>query len=320
MTRIGLVTSGGDAPGMNAAIRAVVRMAYINDIEVIGYEKGYKGLIAGLSRVLGPRSVSGIINRGGTILKTARAPEFKTKEGLDAAARILERDRIDYLITIGGDGSFRGAWELGKVSGVPVIGVPATIDNDVGGTDTTIGFDTAVNSALEAIDKIRDTATSHERIFLVEVMGRRRGFIAVEVGAASGAEFILIPEVEFNMVTLCNKIEEYRRMGKASIIIVMAEGVGDVRRIASEIERKAGGEVRISRLGYIQRGGAPTAFSRKLAMLFGSEAVKLVTSGRGNRMVGIKDGKIVTPDIRVGFEEWKEIDIELYRLAEKLAV
>ena len=319
MRRIGVVTAGGDAPGMNAAIRAIVRSAIHNGLEVIGFERGYAGLINDEFRLMGPRAVSGIINLGGTILRTIRCEEMKTPEGLEKASETLKRHRIDGLIAIGGDGTFRGASELYKVSGVPVIGVPATIDNDVAGTDTTIGFDTAVNTALFAIDRIRDTATSHERIFVVEVMGRRRGFLALEVGLAEGAEIILVPEIKFRIEDVCRKLKKAKSEGKTSEIIVMAEGAGDSRAIVSKISKETGYEVRLTVLGHIQRGGSPTARSRILACEFGSKAVDLLLEGAKKRMVGIKGKRIVSVDLDYSWKEQKELDMRLYRLAEVLS-
>ncbi|RLI04962.1 6-phosphofructokinase [Candidatus Bathyarchaeota archaeon] len=317
--RIGVVTAGGDAPGMNAAIRSVVRSAIHNGLEVIGFERGYAGLIEGQSRPLGARSVSGIINLGGTILKTVRCKEMKTPEGIEKAAENLKKHRIDGLVTIGGDGTFTGASKLYQVSGVPMIGIPATIDNDVMGTDTTIGFDTAVNTALSAIDKIRDTATSHERIFVVEVMGRKRGFLALEVGLAGGAEIILLPEVKFDMEKVCEKVRSAREAGKTSEIIVMAEGAGDSREVAKRIAEETGYQVRLTVLGYIQRGGIPTAKSRILASQFGYHAVELLLSGEKKRMVGIQNGKIHSVDLDYSWKVRKELDLEKYQLAEILS-
>ncbi len=319
MQRIGVVTAGGDAPGMNAAIRSVVRSAIYEGLEVIGFERGYAGLIEGQARRMGPRSVSGIINLGGTILKTRRCEEMKTPQGLRKAAETLKKHEIVGLVTIGGDGTFRGASELHKVSSIPMAGVPATIDNDVAGTDTTIGFDTAVNTALLAIDKIRDTATSHERIFVVEVMGRRKGFLALEVGLAGGAEEILIPEANFNLDEICEKLKHARKEGKTSEIIVMAEGAGNSQSIVDYIARNTGYEVRLSILGHIQRGGSPTAVSRALACQFGHHAVEMLIEGAEEKMVGIKDGRIVSVDLEYAWSGEKALDLRLYQLARILS-
>ena len=320
MKRIGVVTAGGDAPGMNAAIRAIVRSAAYNGLEVIGIERGYAGLIEGKYRILDRRSVSGIINLGGTILRTIRCKEIRTDEGIEKAAEFLKKIKIEGLIAIGGDGTFRGASRLYRASGIPMIGVPATIDNDVSGTDTTIGFDTAVNTALNAIDKIRDTATSHERIFIVEVMGRRRGFLALEVGLAGGAEIILIPEIKLDLSKVCERIKRDREEGKISEIIVMAEGAGDSRLLTEYIAKETGYNVRLAVLGHIQRGGVPTARSRILACEFGCKAVELLLTGEQKRMVGIKGGEITSVDLDYSWMVEKKIDLDRHKLAEILSL
>ncbi|MGB9959749.1 MAG: 6-phosphofructokinase [Candidatus Bathyarchaeales archaeon] len=320
MEKIGVVTAGGDAPGMNAAIRSIVRTAIFHGLKVVGIERGYAGLIGGKTRSLDARSVSGIINRGGTILKTARCEEIKTEEGIRKAVDTLKANKIDGLVVIGGDGSFRGASEIHKASGIPVIGVPATIDNDVAGTETTIGFDTAVNTALFAIDRIRDTATSHERVFIVEVMGRKRGFLALAVGFAEGAEFILIPEIKFDIETICKKLKQGRKKGKTSEIIVMAEGAGDSSQIVREIKEKTRYDVRLTILGHALRGGPPTAQSRILANQLGAYAVKLLLKGAKRRTTGIKGEKIVSVDLEYSWQQKKEINEKLYHLAEILSL
>ncbi|MEM0487904.1 MAG: 6-phosphofructokinase [Candidatus Bathyarchaeia archaeon] len=319
MEKIGVITAGGDAPGMNAAIRSIVRTAIFHGLKVVGVERGYAGLIKGKIRSLDARSVSGIINLGGTMLKTARCEKIKTEEGIRKATDTLKSNKIDGLIVIGGDGSFRGASEIYKASGIPVVGVPATIDNDVAGTDTTIGFDTAVNTALFTIDRIRDTATSHERVFLVEVMGRKRGFLALAVGFAEGAEFILIPEIKFDIEAICKKLKQGRKKGKTSEIIVMAEGAGDSSQIVKEIKERTRYDVRLTVLGHALRGGPPTAQSRVLANQFGAYAVELLLRGTKKRMVGIKGGKIISVDLEYSWQKTKEIDEKLYRLAEILS-
>ena len=319
MRRIGVVTAGGDAPGMNVAIRSIVRTAIFHGLEVTGIERGYAGLIEGQVRHLGPRSVSGIINLGGTILKTARCEAIKTYQGILKAGDTLKTQKIEGLIVIGGDGTFRAASELHEASELPMIGVPATIDNDVSGTDTTIGFDTAVNTALFAIDRIRDTATSLERIFVVEVMGRERGFLALEVGLAEGAEFILIPEIEYDLKDICRRLKEGRRKGKTSEIIVMAEGAGNSASLVEQIKRDTGYDVRLTVLGHMQRGGPPTARSRILGNQFGAKAVELLLEGAKKDMVGVQGGRIVTVDLDYAWKVRKEIDISLYRLAEILS-
>jgi 6-phosphofructokinase 1 len=235
MKLIAIATTGGDAPGMNAAVRAVVRTAVAEDLSVQGFLKGYAGLLRNESRPLGARAVGGIMHLGGTFLQTSRAEEMKTKEGISMAAEVLTENETDGLVVIGGNGSFRAACKLHDVSGIPVVGIPATIDNDLAGTDTTIGFDTAANTALDALDRIRDTATSHERVFVVEVMGRNRGFIALEVGMVAGAEVILVPEVEWNIDEICNRILQGHKKGRKSAIVVIAEGAGDCTEIAEKI-------------------------------------------------------------------------------------
>ena len=319
MKRIGVVTAGGDAPGMNAAIRAIVRTAVFNDLAVVGIERGYAGLIEGKIHSLDIRSVSGIINRGGTILKTARCEEIKTSHGIQKAVQTLKDYEINALIVIGGGGSFRGASELHQACGVPVVGIPATIDNDVYGTDATIGFDTAVNTALFSIDRIRDTATSHERVFIVEVMGRKRGFLALAVGFAEGAEFILVPEIEFNLDSICEKLKQGREKEKASEIIVKAEGAGDSVKVAEEIKEKTGYDVRLTILGHTLRGGAPTAQSRILANQFGSYAVDLLLDGARKNMVGIRGQRLTSVDLDDSWKRRKDLNKRLYRLAEILS-
>jgi len=316
---LGIVTSGGDAPGMNAAIRAVTRLAYAKGFNVLGFERGWEGLIRNRFRRLDPRSVGGIIQSGGTILLTSRCPEFKALEGVRKAAENLAANDVDGLVVIGGDGSFRGALELSRETGALIVGVPATIDNDVYGTDETIGFDTAVNTAVAEIDKIRDTAISHERIFVVEVMGRKRGFLALAVGLTVGAEVILVPEVPINMEEVYRTVKENAAKGKRSGIIVAAEGVGDTRKIASQIERNTGAEVRLSIVGYAQRGGSPTARSRLLASLFAEEAVQLVSRGVGSRVVGLQKGEITNISLEESCKNQKLLDTKLLELAKTLA-
>lgn len=320
MKRIGVVTSGGDAPGMNAAIRAVVRLAHSRHLEVLGFERGWEGLLTNTFRPLGPRSVSGIINQGGTILYTSRCPEFQKKEGVLKAAETLNTNNVHGLVVIGGNGSFNGALDLSKESDVAIIGIPATIDNDVFGTDETIGFDTAVNTAVSEIDKIRDTAISHERVFIVEVMGRTRGFLAVTVGLTVGAEVILVPEVKFETHDLIQGIEDSRRRGKKSHIIVAAEGIGETRALAKEIEGHTQTEVRLSVLGYSQRGGAPTARSRYLACLFGEKAVDLILNEEKNKIVGWAGDKIAALDLKECAKSTKPLDLKLLELAKELAI
>ena len=319
LKRIGLVTSGGDAPGMNAAIRAVTRVAYSKGLEVVGFERGWDGLISNRFRGLTPRNVGGILHVGGTILRTSRSPEFRKPEGVRRAADALALNGVDGLVVVGGDGSFRGALELSKVSDAVIVGVPATIDNDVFGTDETIGFDTALNTAIGEIDKIRDTANSHERIFVVEVMGRKRGFLALMIGLTVGAEVILVPEVEYSVESIVHTLEVNGAKGKKSGIIVAAEGIGDTRKLLKDVAKKAGVEVRLSITGYAQRGGNPTARSRLLANLFGNKAIELLLNKQRNRMVGLENGKVTSISLEKVCTNEKLLDLNLMKLAQILA-
>ena len=319
MKTIGVITTGGDAPGMNAAIRAVTRIAHLKNLQVLGFERGWDGLLTNTFRHLSPRSVGSIMQLGGTILRTSRCPEFKTDEGLEKAAKTLSRNRVDGLVVIGGNGSLKGAHELSKKSATLMIGIPATIDNDIFGTDETIGFDTAVNTAVAQIDKIRDTAISHERIFIVDVMGRERGFLAVNVGISVGAEVILIPEKECKLTTILEVIRENTRRGKKAGIIVAAEGVKNTNAIAKEIEKHTSAEVRLSILGYAQRGGSPTVRSRLLASLFAEKAIELLCKGQGNMLVGLQNGKVTSIPLKKACETYKPLDSHLLKLAEILA-
>jgi len=319
MEHIAIATTGGDAPGMNAAIRAAVRTAVAENLKVIGFTRGYEGLLANEYVNLDERAVGGIIYNGGTFLKTSRAEAMKTYEGISKASEILKKNDIDGLVVIGGDGSFRAASDLHRSNNVPVVGIPATIDNDLAGTDTTIGFDTAVNTALEAIDKIRDTATSHERVFIIEVMGRDRGFIALEVGIAAGAGVILIPEIEYDIGAVCRGLIDSHRRGKKSAIIVMAEGAGDCMDVTEAIGEKTGFEVRLVRLGHVQRGGRPTAYSRLIACKMGAASIRFLLDGREKDMTGLQAGEIVPVDLEYAVTAEKPIDRELYELALVLA-
>lgn len=319
MRKIGVLTSGGDAPGMNAAIRAVVRRATALNVEVIGIARGYAGLMQGDFRRLNSGSVADIIHRGGTVLLTARAAEFRTAAGRARAIDNLYREGIEGLVVIGGDGSLRGAVELAK-KGVPAVGIPGTIDNDIAGTDYTIGFDTAVATAVEAINRIRDTATSHERNFIIEVMGRRSGQIALASGIAGGAETILIPEYPVDYDLIGERLERGRRRGKLHSIIVVAEGVGSALEIGREIARRTKLDSRVTILGHIQRGGTPSAFDCLLASKLGARAVEVLVAGGSSRMVGSVANKIVDLELEPLLQERKGIDPELYRLAEVLAL
>jgi len=320
MKLIAIATTGGDAPGMNAAIRAAVRTAVAENLKVIGFTRGYAGLLADEFVPLDSRAVGGMIHRGGTFLKTSRAEAMKSEDGISKATYVLRKNGVDGLIVIGGDGSFRAACDLYRSSGIPTVGIPATIDNDLVGTDTTIGFDTAVNTALEAIDMIRDTATSHERVFVIEVMGHNRGFIALEVGIGAGAEVILIPEVKYDTEVVCQKLEESYDIGKKSGIIVMAEGAGNCMDVTEAIGEKTGFEVRLVRLGHVQRGGSPTAYSRLIACKMGAASIRFLLDGKKKDMTGIQAGQIVPVDLEYATATNKPIDEQLYRLALMLAV
>lgn len=314
---IGVLTSGGDAPGMNAALRAVVRAGLHYGKKMIGINNGYKGLLESDMKELTYRDVSGIINRGGTVLKTARCKEFLTSEGVQKAAENARAFGIDALVVLGGDGSFRGALDLSQ-HGFPVIGIPCTIDNDIGCSDYTIGFDTALNTACEAIDKIRDTCSSHDRCSVVEVMGRHAGYLAVNVAVATGAEVCLIPEKKFDLNDIMDKIIETTEKGKKHFIVVVAEGVGGIEFIAKNVEKQTGIETRPSNLGYIQRGGSPTVKDRVLASKMGLKAVDLLTNGIANRVVVYKDTKIVDYDIVEALAMKKDFDDDLAELADIL--
>lgn len=312
--KIGVLTAGGDAPGMNAAIRAVVRYAIYNKIEVAGILRGWWGLINDDIRQLDHRSVSGIVNQGGTVLKTARCVEFKTDEGQKKAFETIKKNSIDALVIIGGDGSFRAAHEFGVKYQIPCIGIPASIDNDINGIDTTIGADTAINTALSAIDNIRDTATSMERIFVVEVMGRSSGYIALQVALTGGCEEVLIPERKFSLEDICHNIVNGNLRGKVSWIIIVAEGAGKADDIAKKINEMTSLETRAVVLGHVQRGGRPTAFSRRLALTLGQSAVDCLLKGESDKAVSLNCGDITTIDLGSS-EERKKIDIEsFYRL------
>lgn len=319
--RIGVLTSGGDCPGLNAGIRAVVRTAAGIGYEVIGIRRGWKGLLAHDFILLNRRSVSGIINRGGTILLTAREKRFYSKSGLRKAAAAMRRLRIEGLIVFGGNGSLQGAWELAQRTTIPILGVPKSIDNDVGGTDIAIGFDTAVNTAVEAIDRIRDTATSHERLFLVEVMGRKRGFLALSAAVASGAEAVLLPETKTDLKELCRQLEKGKRRGKVSSIVVVAEGddSGGAFKVAKKINRFSKYEIRVSILGHLQRGGAPTAFDRILASQLGTSAVEALVQGARTQMVGLRKGKVILSSLEDAWKEIRLLNPSLLKLTEILS-
>jgi len=319
MKTIAVLTSGGDAPGMNAAVRAVVRTAISLGMTVKGIHRGWNGLIEGDIVDLDVRSVSDIIHRGGTVLYTARSPRFKTEEGMKEAIENCKKHGIEGIVVIGGDGSFRGARDL-SLRGIPCVGVPGTIDNDIASTEYTIGFDTAMNTAMEMVDKLRDTAQSHDRCSVVEVMGRHAGFLALQCGIAVGATAILVPEVEFDLDDIIAKIEESKKTGKKHFIIVVAEGVGGVEEMAKRIEAKTEIETRATILGHVQRGGRPTVRDRVYATRFGYAAVQLLSQGIGNRVVGMKHGIIVDYDIYEALNMQKPFDTEMFEVASTTAI
>lgn len=314
------MTAGGDCPGLNACIRTVVRTAIASGGGVVGIQEGYRGLLAGSTLELDARSVAGIIHQGGTILRTARCPEMHSAEGLARAAKALDGLRLSGIVIIGGNGSLRGAWEIAQHATTPIVGVPKTIDNDVGGTEYAIGFDTATNTAMEAVDKIRDTAVSLERVFVVEVMGRSRGYLAAAVGLACGAEVVLVPEVPMSAAQVAEALARGAARGKKSSIIVVAEGWnGGGAGLAAELGRLTGYEVRLAVLGYIQRGGAPTAFDRILASRLGETAVDALTAGARTQMVGWVRGKPRLVDLASSWKESPVFEPELLRLAHRVA-
>lgn len=319
MKRIGVLTSGGDSPGMNAAVRAVVRKAIYHDVEVYGVYHGYSGLISGHIEKLELGSVGDIIHRGGTKLYSARCPEFRTLEGQMQGIEQLKKFGIEGLVVIGGDGSYQGAKKLTE-HGYPCIGVPGTIDNDIPGTDFTIGFDTALNTVIDAIDKIRDTATSHERTYVIEVMGRHAGDIALWAGLADGAETILVPEVDFDMQDIIARLKRGHERGKKHSIIVVAEGVGSAIEIGKNIEEATNLDTRVTVLGHVQRGGSPSAFDRVLASRLGARAVELLLEGKGGRCVGIQNNKLVDHDIIEALAQKHTIDEDMYRLSQELSI
>ncbi len=294
MKRIGVLTGGGDSAGMNPAVRAVVRTAWQHGAEVVGIRRGWRGLAEGDYETMSPGSVSGILHQGGTILRTFRYPEFATPEGTAPVARTLKAMKLDGLVVIGGDGSFRGATKLQKEFGLPCVGVPATIDNDIPGTDMSIGFDTALNIAVDAVDKIRDTATSHGRIFVIEVMGREYGLLAAQTGIATGAEEVLLPEVPFNLDEVCRRIVAGYDRGKHHAIIIVAEGAGKASYVSFEIRERIKRDVRMAVLGHIQRGGSPSGYDRILASRLGHQATELLFQGQSGVMVGIVANKFKT--------------------------
>ena len=322
MKTIGILTSGGDAPGMNAAIRAVVRSAIYYGCKVYGINRGYKGLLEEDLMEMNLSSVGDIIHRGGTMLKSSRCEEFKTEEGRKLGVKVLKKYGIDCLVVIGGDGSFNGAKKLSEM-GFPAIGIPGTIDNDLEYTDYTIGFDTAMNTVIDAIGKIRDTSSSHERVNIVEVMGRNCGDLALYAGIAGGAETIIVPEVDVKLDEIALRLKTTQKRGKRHSIIVMAEGVekvGSAADLKKVLTEQAGADVRVTVLGHVQRGGSPTAFDRILASRFGYRAVELLLEGKSSRVVGIKDNKIIDLDIQEALAMPKTFNRELYEMAKVLSI
>lgn len=321
---IGVLTSGGDSPGMNAAIRAVVRTCTFHQIKCTGIYRGYQGMIEGDFKDMGPRSVQNIINKGGTILKSARSKEFMTKEGREKAYKNLQKAEIDALVVIGGDGSFTGGMVFNQEFGIPVLGIPGTIDNDINGTSHTLGYDTALNTVVEVIDKIRDTASSHNRLFFIEVMGRDAGHIALNAGIGSGAEEILIPEEDMGLDRLLESLERSRKSGKTSSIVVVAEGdkTGkNVFELKDYVDQNLPDyDVRVSVLGHMQRGGAPSCFDRVLASRMGVKAVEALLEGKSNYMVGLINDKIELTPLEKAIKGHTQIDMELVRVSDIMSV
>lgn len=319
MDRIGVITSGGDAPGMNAAIRAVVRAAIGRGVTVVGFHHGYEGVIKNEATVLDSQSVGGIITFGGTILRTARSKEFMEKAGREKAIEVLHQNGCQGMVVIGGDGSLTGALKLHEEFEFPLMGVPGSIDNDISGTDFSIGFDTAVNTALDAIDRVRDTAYSHERVFVIEVMGRRNGFIALEAALAGGAEAVLIPEIPYSLLEICDQLRASADKGKRSSIIVVAEGAAKAGEIKDFIQKNTGFEARNLVLGHMQRGGSPTAFDRVLALRLGAFAANRLISGFKGEMVGVDGAKLVSHPLSYVLSTERAVDPEKLLLAEVMA-
>ena len=315
-----MLTSGGDAPGMNAAVRAVVRTACQRGIKVYGINRGYSGLISGDIYEMNLRTVSNIITRGGTILYSARCLEFKEEAGMQKAIETCREKGIEGIVVIGGDGSFRGARDL-SLRGVPCIGLPGTIDNDIACTDYTIGYDTCLNTIIDMVDRVRDTTESHDRCSVVEVMGRKAGFLALDSGIAVGATAILVPEIEHDIERdVIERIRKFQHTGKKHFVIIVAEGVGGTEEIAKKIQAETGIESRAVILGHVQRGGSPTARDRIVASQMGHRAVDLLTDGIGNRVIALKDNKIVDFDIFEALKMSKSIDRETYDLAHEISI
>lgn len=320
MKTIGVLTSGGDAPGMNAAVRAVVRAGCEKGMRVMGIRRGYNGLMYGDMYEMNLRSVSNIINRGGTILYSARSPEFKTEEGIQKAMATCKEVGMEGVVVIGGDGSFRGARDL-SLHGIPCVGIPGTIDNDIACCDYTIGYDTAMNTVMEMVDRLRDTTESHDRCSVVEVMGRRAGYIALNAGIACGATSILIPEVEYDFERdVIERMKRTQKTGKKNFVIIVAEGIGGTQEMAQKIQEITGIETRATILGHVQRGGSPSVRDRVTGSLMGYKAVELLEQGIGNRVVAMKKDEIVDYDIFEALNMKKSIDLDLYKLAHDISI
>jgi len=319
MKRIAVLTSGGDSPGMNAAIRAVVRTALYYNREPVGVMKGFEGLMDGEYFDMDRASVGGIIHRGGTVLRTARSDRFRTADGQKRAMEEIRNHGVDALVVIGGDGSFRGAEALGKM-GLPVVGIPGTIDNDIAGTDVTIGYDTAVNTALSAVQKLRDTASSHDRLFIVEVMGRDAGFLALEVAVSTGAEYVVVPEIRLDIAKMCEQLHYSRKRGKTHSLIILAEGVMSALELKDQLQDTGGYDARVTVLGYIQRGGSPTSFDTILASRMGSFAVEALLEGKSGVMVGSVCGRMTLCPLEDAWKSPKSLNPEMLALVEKLGI
>jgi 6-phosphofructokinase 1 len=321
LSRIGVMTSGGDAPGMNAAVRAAVRMGNHLGLDVVGIEDGYQGLLESRIVPVDPRQLEGIQRQGGTILGTSRSPEFRTPEGQERGLKLLQQHRIDGLVVIGGEGSFKGAHALHQ-RGFPIIGVPASIDNDVGGTDVSIGVDTAINTALESIDKLKDTAAAFHRAFVVEVMGRHSGWIALQSAIASGAEMVLIPEVPFQLEDVVRRMQAMKASGRSHFVVVAAEGISPTAtEISAALTERSdvGFESRLTILGHIQRGGSPTAFDRLLAARLAAKATEELAAGRPGTVIGLRNMQMITTPIETAISQPHHYNPETYRFAEILA-
>lgn len=320
MKKIAVLTSGGDAPGMNAAVRAVVRTAIYNGMEVYGVYQGYKGMVEGNIRKLEVGDVGNIINRGGTFLYSARLPEFTNPDVRKIAIENLKKLGIEGLVVVGGDGSYRGAMALSNEMDIKTIGIPGTIDNDICGTDFTIGFDTALNTIIDAIDKVRDTASSHDRTFIIEVMGRNAGDLALMAGIAGGSESIIIPEKEESLENVMSRVRRSADRGKKHSIIILAEGVMSAPELAKKMKDEYGEEVKYTILGHIQRGGTPTAMDRVLASRLGNYAVQLLMAGESGRAVGIQNNRLVSTKFEHVFEEEHTVDLNMYEVSKQLSI